>query len=332
MSSRCLTASARIALLFVVAAGCSRAPRERPAPPAPARPIAPPTVAPVVVTTPDVPTPDVPTPDAGCVATPRNAFHLRPTESFAAAGAELPAGTELTLLGRARHSRRATEMFRVRVRATGAEGYVFLALRELGGCPFAWSEPLADVNPGAPLDEFEQCLVTSGWKPTRAATLTPAARDGRITRMHRLVVDGDGVPDEIVSLAGNGCAGEEQYALIQHGPAGWRALYLGADGLSEHHGYELQRPLVTSTGVLLVTHGSESFDGDEGSSEQHDFYRFSRLRPDGELQTVWAAGTFNNTYDAWSFTDGGGGDVVVRSDTLARTQRLRWNAARYRFE
>lgn len=268
--------------------------------------------------------PPSPRPSSGCDAAPRGPFHLRPQAEAAAAGPELAAGTRLVVLARAGLGRRRGELFHVRVRDTGATGYAFLTLADLGaGCPFAWDEPA----PPTRSETADGCLARRGWFATRAETLTDAARTLTATVAWRADVNGDGGDDELAHYdTVEGCMGEGVMGLFLHGPRGWRAVELGADTTGEHHGRDVTRVETPRGPLLLITDTEQFGDGDDGTRSAH--YALHRVTPEGELVDVWRATNAGLTPEDWSFAAGPADTVVLTSRGANRTQTLAWDAAR----
>ena len=70
-----------------------------------------------------------------CETVVEESFHLRPVETRASTGARYPANTRVAVLERGRLLRSGLEIFRVRVVADGAVGWVFLTNGDLDLCP-----------------------------------------------------------------------------------------------------------------------------------------------------------------------------------------------------
>jgi hypothetical protein len=280
--------------------------------------------------------PTVPVPVAArCEAAPRGAFHLRPTARVESAGPELAAGTRLEVLAHEGVGRRRGELFRVRVIDSGATGYAFLTLEDLGpACPFAWEEPLRLPPPRAnepatppPPIPADGCLARAGWHPTRAASLVDAARDLPFITAWRADLAHDGMAVELAQVeSAEGCPGEGQYVLFLHGPRGWRALELGADTRGEHHGRGVHR-VETPRGTLILTDDSEQFD-DAVAPIRHTTYTLHRITAEGELAPVWSATNSGLTPEDWTFTAAGDDTIVLASPEARRQQRLVWNTPR----
>ncbi len=240
----------------------------------------------------------------------------------------MPAGSEVELLERAERYRRTTEMFRVRVLATRAVGYLFLAQRELApGCPVAWPEAL-DPWRELPASEFEVAYFRRGTFPLRARVFADGVTLARVRTERTVVTDGDTLEDELVVVEANDRPDRAGLALVRHSPQGWRADFVGEDGSSEHHGRRWDAPFRAAGGVFLVAVAVESFEQDQEPVRQ-EHYDVMRVHPDGSLRTVWTASTWNNSREVLTFSDGGGDRVRVTSSS-ARTQLLRWDPARFR--
>jgi hypothetical protein len=288
---------------------------DRPAPPSVPAPAAQPAPTPQTVSVPVA---------ARCEATPRGSFHLRPTEQVEAAGPELAAGTRLEVLARAGVARRRGELFRVRVIDSGATGYAFLTLGDLGGaCPFAWEAPV----PATPPVTADGCLARAGWFPTREESLVERARGLAFRTEWRADLGHDGGAAELAVLESlEGCIGEGLYVLLLHGPRGWRALELGAETAGEHHGRGVQR-VETPRGALILTSDSEQFEGD-GEPVRNATYTLHRVTAEGALAAVWSATNAGLTPEDWTFTAGHDDTVVVASPGAHRQQVLAWNTPR----
>jgi hypothetical protein len=100
-----------------------------------------------------------------CTATTADSFHLRSTVTYTSEGPEFPAGTLLGVMAvDADMTRRAGQMYTVRVMPDGAVGHVFLTAGELAAnCPPAVREPaetlVCQSRCAAPHQaEHERCL------------------------------------------------------------------------------------------------------------------------------------------------------------------------------
>ncbi len=83
---------------------------------------------------PSVPAPAPPPPSTACVVTPSRAFQVQASE-VSPTGATYPAGTEVRIIASGAAERGTAHAYRVRVVATGAEGWTFLTRGDLRRCP-----------------------------------------------------------------------------------------------------------------------------------------------------------------------------------------------------
>lgn len=80
------------------------------------------------------PAPAPPPPSTACLVAPTRAFQVQASE-VSPTGATYPAGTEVRIIASGAAERGATHAYRVRVVATGAEGWTFLTRADLRRCP-----------------------------------------------------------------------------------------------------------------------------------------------------------------------------------------------------
>ena len=161
----------RLFALTLCLVACKRQSESAPAPPAPMRPV--PAVQPATPTMPAPqpmqPAPPAPTampPGVLCTATTADSFHLRSTVTYTSEGPEFPAGTLLGVMAvDGDMTRRAGQMYTVRVMPDGATGHAFLTAGELAAnCPPAVREPAETLvcqnRCAAPHQaEHERCLT-----------------------------------------------------------------------------------------------------------------------------------------------------------------------------
>lgn len=283
-------------------------------------------------------TPPAPAPPV-CSATLRGAFHLRPVVTDRRIGPEIAAPvTEVEVLALTGVWRRdEATLARVRIAATGAEGYAFVRAME-----FAPTCPLIALDRGVPGG-----YPASGAVAHRPEDLLP---DPSVRRpLHRPIVTyptndaaadytGDGRVDEIVVI---------EDPPTNHFPNRSYVLrWRDAQGVGRTRFAVWVDALrhTTDVGTLsagathLITWQSSNVWGmchraaDEGHSDgRADFNAIYRWHPSGHVLRVWTwqSGVQAEPVDLVGTPDG---NLAVVGRRTHRRQRLLWNPDRFTFE
>jgi hypothetical protein len=283
-------------------------------------------------------TPPAPAPSV-CSATLHGAFHLRPVVTDRRIGPEVSGPvTEVGVLALTGVWRQdEATLARVRVAATGAEGYAFVRAVE-----FATTCPLIALDRGVPGG-----YPASGTVPHRPEQLLP---DPSVRRpLHRPIVTyatndaaadytGDGRVDEIVVIEDRPVNHFTNRSYVLR----WRdALGVGRtrfamwlDALRHTTGVGT----LSAGAIHLITWQSSNVSGmchraeDEGYSDgRANFNAIYRWHPSGHVLPVWTwqSGVQAEPVDLVDTPDG---NLAVVGRRTQRRQRLLWNPDRFTFE
>ncbi len=277
-----------------------------------------------------------------CTATLRAAFHLRPHMTVRSIGPELAAGSRVVVLETSTISRRGElgpepVLSRVRVVATGVEGYTFVHPHELGpGCPLLPDRAqrtvsLRDRISGRRLlDRGED----QGGRDARPTTSWSWAFDATRDRvLARFDIDQNGSLETLIrgGLRDDGLA--PAVVLLREGVRGPVGIVVAEERyVGENFTSSFATTLIAGGVVYVAMEESETGDCRHcrGASCDRNSYALYRLHPDGWFVRV-ASIPLKSQGERLRVRGDDDGTLSVESETTHRRASLRFDRAEFRF-